>query len=376
MYGSVLSGGLAGHVHGTGAYDLTSTGEPAGWRPYIWDALRFGSGGQMRHLAAFVLSEQARYQQLLLASEDLHPRKAPGAREDGLDGWAFMMRTADRGSGAAVLREEAPSAGRSQDFGPPAAIAGPGSIPAGARWAAPSPLASDRGGSITVPAFPGGPAGAREDWAAKLVASGGGGVHMTTSMRMLLGSVLLAVGAVAGYANESPSSLALQTERVIAFKDGYSLIVKSGTALADDKGEVHTDEVPEAAILGAFWAFAEREPIAGMRVGWRNEETVIEEAASCLEPIEILDANRGKACRVVMGDAREYSGIVRDVLTWDVAKGTTAGRVNPRRTRIAIRPGRSFGRRGSRVLVSSFAATLETSCCVRTKYGRSPSRTW
>ena len=30
MYGSVLSGALAGHVHGTAAYDVTSTGEPAG----------------------------------------------------------------------------------------------------------------------------------------------------------------------------------------------------------------------------------------------------------------------------------------------------------------------------------------------------------
>src|SRR4029078_4700427 len=32
MYGSVLSGALAGHVHGTAAYDMTSTGEPAGRR--------------------------------------------------------------------------------------------------------------------------------------------------------------------------------------------------------------------------------------------------------------------------------------------------------------------------------------------------------
>ena len=36
MYGSVLSGALAGHVHGTAAYDVTSTGEPADWRPHIW----------------------------------------------------------------------------------------------------------------------------------------------------------------------------------------------------------------------------------------------------------------------------------------------------------------------------------------------------
>ena len=74
-YGSVLSGGLAGHVHGTAAYDVTSTGEPPGWRPYIWEALRYASGGQLRHLRAFVLSEGDRYARLELASEDLVPRR-------------------------------------------------------------------------------------------------------------------------------------------------------------------------------------------------------------------------------------------------------------------------------------------------------------
>ena len=106
MYGSVLSGGLAGHVHGTAAYDVTSTGEPAGWRPYIWEALRYASGGQMQHLQRFVLSEGDRYQQLELASADLVPRSAPEAIDDGLDGWAFMMRTADRSLALAVLRAQ------------------------------------------------------------------------------------------------------------------------------------------------------------------------------------------------------------------------------------------------------------------------------
>jgi hypothetical protein len=67
MYGSVLSGALAGHVYGTAAYDVTSTGEPAGWRPHIWTALRYESGAQMQHLRSFVLSEGARYQQLAAA---------------------------------------------------------------------------------------------------------------------------------------------------------------------------------------------------------------------------------------------------------------------------------------------------------------------
>src|SRR6185369_2881119 len=96
MYGSVLSGALAGHVHGTAAYDVTSTGEPAGWRPYIWDALRYTSGAQMQHLGKFILAEGNRYQQLAPAPMDLQPRVTSGATDDGLDGWSFLLRTSDR----------------------------------------------------------------------------------------------------------------------------------------------------------------------------------------------------------------------------------------------------------------------------------------
>ena len=104
MYGSVLSGALAGHVHGTAAYDVTSTGEPAGWRPHIWTALRYESGAQMQHLRDFVLSEGDRYQELALASQDLEPRSIPDALADGLDGWSFLMRTADEGFALPISR--------------------------------------------------------------------------------------------------------------------------------------------------------------------------------------------------------------------------------------------------------------------------------
>ncbi len=50
MYGCVLSGGLAGHVHGTGAYDVTSAAEPPGARPYFWQALQYASADYMRGL--------------------------------------------------------------------------------------------------------------------------------------------------------------------------------------------------------------------------------------------------------------------------------------------------------------------------------------
>jgi Zn-dependent protease len=93
MYGCVLSGGLAGHVHGTAAYDVTNDTEPLGTRPYFWQALRYRSATYMQPLARFVMSEGAKYRDLDLASESLSPRKADGSRDTGLDGWSFMMRT-------------------------------------------------------------------------------------------------------------------------------------------------------------------------------------------------------------------------------------------------------------------------------------------
>ncbi|MGB8491556.1 MAG: DUF5060 domain-containing protein [Bacteroidales bacterium] len=96
MYGSVLSGGLSGHVHGTAAYDITSTGEPAGMRPHFWDAMKYQSADYMRHLSEFILSEGKKYQTLEPARSDIIPGKAEGSFEDGLDGWSYMMRNKER----------------------------------------------------------------------------------------------------------------------------------------------------------------------------------------------------------------------------------------------------------------------------------------
>ncbi len=171
MYGSVLSGGLAGHVHGTGAYDITTTGEPAGWRPYIWDALRYASGGQMQHLHRFVLSEGRRYQDLELAASDLSPRTAPGALDDGLDGWSFMMRTPD--ARLALLyfenRAERPaiSLGRAG-----ARYRWSWFDPRDGSWGGVQELLAGPDGTLQAPVFPGGGEVAGLDWAAKLVLAG------------------------------------------------------------------------------------------------------------------------------------------------------------------------------------------------------------
>ena len=170
MYGSVLSGGLAGHVHGTGAYDLTTTGEPAGWRPFIWEALRYASGGQMQHLQKFVLSEGARYQQLELASKELRPRAAPDARDDGLEGWAFMMRTADRTLALLYFEQKAVNT-RLTGLAPNARYRWMWFDPRQGRWSEARDFSSDGSGVLATPPFPGDASRATQDWAAKLTAA-------------------------------------------------------------------------------------------------------------------------------------------------------------------------------------------------------------
>jgi len=168
MYGSVLSGALAGHVHGTAAYDVTSTGEPAGWRPHIWTALKYESGAQMRHLASFVMSEGDRYQQLALASGDLDPRSIPDALADGLDGWSFLMRTADRGFALAYF-ENAALRARLKGFDANTAYRWTWFDPRTGVWSKPIELKSDANGVLRAPVFPAGGDRAASDLAAKIL---------------------------------------------------------------------------------------------------------------------------------------------------------------------------------------------------------------
>jgi hypothetical protein len=167
MYGSVLSGGLAGHVHGTAAYDVTSSGEPAGWRPHIWTALKYWSGSQMQHLKSFILSEGARYQQLVLASGDLAPRSIPGALDDGLDGWSFLMRAPAKDFALAYFENKAVAA-QMRGFTPGADYRWTWFDPRTGSWLKPLAVRADASGTLAMPPFPGGDRQAATDYAAKI----------------------------------------------------------------------------------------------------------------------------------------------------------------------------------------------------------------
>ena len=169
MYGSVLSGGLAGHVHGTAAYDLTTTGEPAGARPHVWEALKYESGEYMRLLREFVLSEGAAYQALAPAREDVDPHKAPGAPADGLDGWAYMMRTPARDLALLYFEHGAVTASL-RGFTPGAEYVFRWYHPSGGTWAEPVRLRATGEGVLRLPDFPPPDARTYRDWAARIIA--------------------------------------------------------------------------------------------------------------------------------------------------------------------------------------------------------------
>lgn len=168
MYGSVLSGGLSGHVHGTAAYDVTSTGEPEGARPHIWEALKYESAAYMRHLHGFMMSEGGDYQRLELARADVRPHEAPGAPEDGLDGWSYMMRTPELDL-ALLYFEHASALPTLHGFTPGADYEFRWFDPVTGAWHPEMILTADANGVLTPPDFPTVRNRTMTDWAAKLV---------------------------------------------------------------------------------------------------------------------------------------------------------------------------------------------------------------
>lgn len=140
---------------------------------------------------------------------------------------------------------------------------------------------------------------------------------MCLDSRVLLILVLICVGMLrAGEAvPAAPGRLTLATERVVVFKDGYALFVKKGTATADAEGRVFTDQVPEGAVLGCFWATGNSK-VLSMRAEWdeRQEDRATE--TNCVSTLELLRVNKGKMVKLGLNGtpASVVSGTVIDVL--------------------------------------------------------------
>ena len=92
MYGSFLSGGLAGHVYG--AEGIWGADIEPSAPIHMWDAFQWGSGAKMQYLRTFAFSIGRRYQELVPLADLVSPNKTHDVLS--YEGWAYCARTPDK----------------------------------------------------------------------------------------------------------------------------------------------------------------------------------------------------------------------------------------------------------------------------------------
>ena len=117
-----------------------------------------------------------------------------------------------------------------------------------------------------------------------------------------------------------PGRLKMATERIVVFKDGYGLFLRKATGTTDARGEVYTEEVPDDAILGSFWAVPEQGRLLSMTAGFVKTEKEKKDSHVCRGHLDILAANERGSAVVVhahgdnMAALKEYVPWLRRVL--------------------------------------------------------------
>jgi hypothetical protein len=92
MYGSFLSGGLAGHVYG--AEGIWGADIEPSAPVHMWEAFQWGSGAQMKYLKEFAFSVGRRYKELVPLADLVSPNKTYDILS--YEGWAYCARTGDK----------------------------------------------------------------------------------------------------------------------------------------------------------------------------------------------------------------------------------------------------------------------------------------
>jgi hypothetical protein len=170
MYGSVISGGLGGHIYGAGGWEggmWSGEVEKASKWP-IWEVLQWSSADQMRHLKKFILSEGKSYQNLIPSDDMLLPNRTGKPKSNV--GWAYCASTSSRKLNLLYFERDCPRAvlsglraGRSYSlhwFNPRTG-----------EWIEPceNVIQADSKGKLYLPPFPTGGANSKEDWAMKIM---------------------------------------------------------------------------------------------------------------------------------------------------------------------------------------------------------------
>ncbi len=168
MYGSVLSGGLGGHIYGAGGWNggIWSGEVEEASRSPMWKAFLWPSGDQMRHLKAFILSEGSRYQDLVPCTDRIEPHQSTGPKVT--TGWAYGAATPAQDLVLLYFEGECPRA-MVTGVKPNARYAAHWFDPRDGRWIrGETPLVADESGQLALPPFPDQTARSESDWAIKL----------------------------------------------------------------------------------------------------------------------------------------------------------------------------------------------------------------
>jgi len=172
MYGSVLSGGLAGHIYGVGGWEggMWQGDVEEGAPTPMWDAVKWPSAAQLRHLRTFVLSQEEKYQALVPRTDLLSPNKT--VEDDGFLGWAYCART-DAQDLFLIYFEQGCDRARLSGAIPDGSYEASWFNPRNGEWTDAGTLVADDQGEIALPRFPGNRERSDTDWAMKLTLAGG-----------------------------------------------------------------------------------------------------------------------------------------------------------------------------------------------------------
>jgi hypothetical protein len=150
MYGSFLSGGLAGFFYGVQGVWGADIEPEADY--HLWDSLQYRSGHEVGYLHDFVASVGSRYVEMVPNSELVVPNKS--GSPSGYRGWAYCARTLDRNIFMLYYEPECPLESRLRGCLPDQDYEALWFNPRSGQWAPAIQLCSDERCTVELPERP------------------------------------------------------------------------------------------------------------------------------------------------------------------------------------------------------------------------------
>ncbi len=164
IYGSFLSGGLAGHIYG--AEGIWGADIEPGSNPLMWEAFQWNSANMMQYLKTFAFSEGRRYQDLVPDANLVSPSETSVTKS--FTGWAYCARTPGKDFFLAYFEKDYPAHGMIRGALPQSDYRAQWFDPRTGQWSAAGVglLRANQWGWIQLPDFP-----SADDWCLKLTLS-------------------------------------------------------------------------------------------------------------------------------------------------------------------------------------------------------------